>query len=116
MLTDEEIERKIYDEIIVDCYDEIEASMGWYYYFEENLYFPFKATAQLKKRDGSVELQEVKITGIASKEEDFMGKDFNLQMQSGDYILPIAYSKLSNIKCTPETLDAFEVWNYWVSK
>ncbi len=113
MLSDEEIEQKIYDEIIVDCYDEIEASMGWYYYFEENLHFPFKATAQLKKSDGGVELQEVKITGIASQEEYFVGKDFNLQMQSGEYLFPIAYSKLSNIRAT---LEAFMIWDYWVRK
>ncbi|GEO07054.1 hypothetical protein AAE02nite_47180 [Adhaeribacter aerolatus] len=116
MLSEEEIEQKIYDEIIVDCYDELEASAGWYNYLEENLLFPFKATAQLKKRAGSTELQEVEILGLASRPEDFTGKDFNLQMQSGDYIFPVAYSQLSNLRASPETLEAFTVWDYWVRK
>ncbi len=28
-------EQRIHDEIIVDCYDETERAMGWYYYLED---------------------------------------------------------------------------------
>jgi hypothetical protein len=41
MLTKEEMKQTIENEIIVDCYDEYEVSMGWYYYMEETLKFPF---------------------------------------------------------------------------
>lgn len=78
MLTEEEIQHKIDYEIIVDCYDEIEVSMSWYYFMEENIEFPFKATALLKKRDGSIEKKEVKITALASDEEGFLNRDFDL--------------------------------------
>lgn len=100
----------------MDCYDEIEVSMGWYYFMEETLEFPFKATVPLKKRDGSTEMKEVKITGLASDEEGFTGKDFNFQMENGEYLQTIAYSKLSNVKASPETLEAFKIWNYWLGK
>jgi hypothetical protein len=28
-------------EILVDCYNESEQALGWYYYLEEHLRFPF---------------------------------------------------------------------------
>lgn len=113
-LTKEEIQNKIDYEIIVDCYDEYEVSMGWYYYMEETLEFPFTATAQVKKRDGSLEKREVIITGLASDEEGFLSRDFNLEMENGELLVSIAYSKLSQIKASTPTLEAFQIWNYWV--
>jgi len=116
VLTKDEIQYRIDYEIIVDCYDEIEINMGWFCFFEETLTFPFKATALLKKLDGSPENKEVKITGLASDEEGFTGQDFNLEMEIGEYLYPIAYSKLSNIKGSDENLEAFQIWNFWIAK
>jgi hypothetical protein len=112
MLTEEEMQDKIDYEIIVDAYDEYEQSAGWSIFFEETLEFPFTATAQLRKRDGTVESKQVKITGLSSKEDDFMGDDFNLEMEQGEYLRPIAYSSLSNIQASAETLEAFQIWDF----
>lgn len=112
MLTNDEMQYKIDYEIIVDAYDEYEQSAGWYIYFQETLEFPFTATAQLKKRDGTDESKRVKITCLSSKEEDFMTDDFNLEMEQGQYLRPVAYSALSDIKASEETLEAFQIWEY----
>jgi len=112
MLTDDEMQYKIDYEIIVDAYDEYEQSMGWFYFFEETLEFPFTATAQLKRRDGTTESKRVKLTGLVSKEEDFRDNDFNLEMEQGQYVRPIAYSALSDIRASDETLEAFEIWDF----
>lgn len=103
---------KIDYEIILDAYDEYEQRLGWSIFFEETLEFPFTATAQLKKRDGTVESKQVKITGLSSKEEDFMDNDFNMEMEQGEYLRPVAYSALSNIQAADETLEAFEIWDF----
>ncbi len=115
MLTPEEIRYQIDYEIIVDAYDDIEMSMGWYYTFEERLIFPFEATAQLKKKGGGAESKIVQIVGLHSKEEGFTEKDFQLEMEHGGYIIPIDYSKLSNIKADEESLEMFQIWNFWVN-
>ncbi len=65
----------------MDAWDECEQSIGWFYFFEEAIEFPFTATAQLKKFDGTTESKRVKVVGLASKEEDFMDRDFNLEME-----------------------------------
>jgi len=41
--TDKTHERRISMEIVVDAYTESERAMGWYYYLEEGLQFPFRA-------------------------------------------------------------------------
>ena len=40
---DEEREERISMEIIVDAYDSEEQAMGWYYYLDEKMQFPFSA-------------------------------------------------------------------------
>ena len=40
---DEEREERITMEIIVDAYGADEQALGWYYYLEEHLAFPFRA-------------------------------------------------------------------------
>jgi len=115
MLTPEEIRYAIDYEIIVDAYDDIEVSMGWYYTFDERLVFPFYANAQLKKKDKTIESKRVKMVGIHSKEEHFINKDFQLEMEESGYILPINYSQLSNIEADDETLEMFQIWDFWVT-
>lgn len=114
MLTPQEIRHQIDYEIIVDAHDDIEMSMGWYYTFEERLVFPFTATAQLKKKGGGVESKRVKIVGLHSDEEGFTEKEFQLEMEQGDYVVPIEYSKLSEIEADDETLEMFQIWDFWV--
>ena len=41
--TDESREDRIAMEVIVDAYDKEEQRMGWFYYLEGKLNFPFKA-------------------------------------------------------------------------
>ena len=116
MLTPEEIRYQIDYEIIVDTYDDIEMSMGWYYTFDERLVFPFRATAQLQKKDGSIDLKSVKIVGLHSDEEGFTEKDFQLQMEQGEHLFPIEYSKLTDIEADDETLEMFQIWDFWVKE
>jgi hypothetical protein len=40
---DKQREQRIQQEIVVDAHDAQEQAMGWYYYLEEQLRFPFRA-------------------------------------------------------------------------
>lgn len=46
---DPERDERIAMEIVVDCYGESEQAMGWYYYLEEHLGFPFSAECSMKR-------------------------------------------------------------------
>ena len=46
---DKDREERIVMEIIVDAYGPEEQAMGWYYYLEEKLQFPFTALCNAKR-------------------------------------------------------------------
>ncbi|PSR52726.1 hypothetical protein AHMF7605_03895 [Adhaeribacter arboris] len=115
MLTKEEMQRMIDEEIIMDGYDDLEVSMGWYDFMEENLKFPF-VTVPLEKRDGNTENKVAKITGLISEEVGFINRDFYLEMESGDDVYSIVYSQLNLVKASPETKEAIKIGEYWLGK
>src|SRR5882757_3187307 len=67
---DEAREERISMEIVVDAYDASERAMGWYYYLEENLHFPF-LTRCIKERATSPFLvgDEIEVVGMAPEQE-----------------------------------------------
>jgi hypothetical protein len=63
-------DRRIEMEIIVDCYTEEEQAMGWYYYLEENLHVPFRASCIERRAVSPLkEGDEVEVMGMAPESE-----------------------------------------------
>jgi hypothetical protein len=57
-------ENRISDEIIVDAYGEEEQAMGWYYYLEEKLQFPFLARCIIRREISPLQVgDEAKVMG-----------------------------------------------------
>ena len=57
-------------EIVVDAYGPEEQAMGWYYYLEEKLQFPFTAVCKVKRAISPLQVQdEVDVIGMAPEEE-----------------------------------------------
>ena len=67
---DPEREKRIEMEIVVDAYNEQERAMGWYYYLQDHLRFPFKASCIDKRQISPLRLKdEVEVIGMPDKEE-----------------------------------------------
>ncbi|OHB67344.1 MAG: calcium-binding protein [Planctomycetes bacterium RBG_13_60_9] len=63
-------EHRIAMEIIVDAYGPEEQAMGWYYYLEEKLGFPFPATCIAERAVSPLRTGEkVEVVGMAPEEE-----------------------------------------------
>lgn len=114
--TDPIRENRIDYEIIVDAYDETERAIGWYYYLENKITFPFNAKWNKKaKKTGLITEKEVKVLGMASEED----------CENNIYV-EVAYigepddtfiAKLSDIEALnldPDTEEAIADWLYWV--
>ncbi|MEL7120102.1 MAG: calcium-binding protein, partial [Bacteroidota bacterium] len=117
-MTSEEIRHKIDYEIIVDCYDDYEVNMGWYYFFEEALEFPFEAEINLKTRNGKTNLTKVDVLGIATEEGNFDEiNEISLEVspKGSETTLDVVLSKLKNLKANQSVIEAFEIWNFWKS-
>jgi Calcium binding len=63
-------EERIIMEAIVDAYDSVERAMGWYYYLDGKLKFPFKARCRLARPISFLKVgEEVEVLGTAPEEE-----------------------------------------------
>jgi hypothetical protein len=70
MQRDEARERRIADAIVVDAYGEEEQVLGWYYYLEERLAFPFKGKCVSERRISPLKRGEVvEVTGMAPEDD-----------------------------------------------
>jgi hypothetical protein len=107
-------EKRIRMEIVVDAYGPEEQAMGWYYYLEEKLQFPFAAVCSAKRAISPLKVKdEVAVTGMAPEEE--CEKEMFVTIRLERRRLAVSLSQLKAISSTPaQTKQAIEDWHYWV--
>ena len=113
----QEREDRIHMEIVVDANGPEEVAMGWYYYLNDVMKFPFtatcnaqRATSPLKKGD------EIEVTALADADdcehEIFVMTRWEVKSQ-----LAVPLAQLKPASNTDEaTLQAVEDWHYWVQQ
>ncbi len=112
---DPEREERIIMEIVVDAYDEIEKSLGWYYYLEENLQFPFTAACIAKRAISPLQVKdEVEVIRMAG--EDVCEHEMFVIIRWGKEGLAVPLSQLRPFKVGRKTIQAVEDWHYWVKQ
>jgi hypothetical protein len=111
---DEGREERITMEIVVDAYNEGERAMGWYYYLEDKLNFPFltrcineRAISPLRVGD------EVEVVGMAP-ENECEREMFVETPWEHKRTLAVPLSQLKVLHGNEETKQAVEDWHYWV--
>lgn len=106
-------EKRIDMEIVVDAYGALEQAMGWYYYMEDNLKFPFLATC-VKKRDISpLKLKEkVEVVGLPTESE--CEREMFVSILWNDRRFSVPLDQLQCVRCDKKTKQAVEDWHYWV--
>ena len=107
--------RRIARDIVVDAYTENERAMGWYYYLEGTLQFPFRARcigrpAVLPLRPGD----EVEVVGMAPEEECQREMFVLIPWERRRLAVPLA--QLEGIKADRKTVRAIGDWHYWTKK
>lgn len=108
-------EERIRMEIVVDAYGPEEQAMGWYYYLDDALQFPFNATCATKRRTSPLkEGAKVKVVGMAPAEE--CERDMFVEIAWEDDRLAVPLSQLEAPKADEETQQAIEDWHYWVNQ
>ena len=107
-------EERIAMEIIVDAYGAEEQAMGWYYYLESTLRFPFTAICNSKRAISPLLVKdEVDVIGMAPEEECENEMFVTIRWERDGLAVPL--SQLTPISETDaETRLAVEDWHYWV--
>jgi len=111
-----ERERRIENEIIVDAYGPEEQAMGWYYYLEGKLQFPFTATCVAERAISLLRKgDEVEILGMGPEKE--CQHEMFVMMRWERRGLAVPLSQLKPIAETDEdTREAVQDWHYWTDQ
>jgi len=108
-------EHRIAMEVVVDAHDESERAMGWYYYLEGKLHFPFKAECVAKRAISPLAKGEtVEIVKMAPEEECEREMFVNIRWQKRTLAVPL--SQLMGLDVDYETRQALYDWHYWVER
>jgi len=109
-------EYRIEMEIIVDAYGPEEQAMGWYYYLEGKLHFPFTATCVAERAVSPLRKgDEVEIVSMGPEEE--CQHEMFVMMRWDRRGLAVPLSQLKPIAQTDkDTREAVEDWHYWLDQ
>jgi hypothetical protein len=113
---DEEREERIHMEIVVDANGPEEQVMGWYYYLDDNMQFPFKARCIAERATSPLEPGDaVEVLEMAS-EDNCKHEMFVLIRRQKSRKLAVPLSQLEGIQVDEQTQQAIEDWHYWVNR
>jgi hypothetical protein len=108
-------EDRIDNEIIVDAYGPEEQIMGWYYYLEDKIRFPFQAKCIAAKVVSPLRKEEtVQVHRMAP--EDACSADMLVLIRWHGRTMAVPLSQLIAINPDQSTAEAIGDWHYWVAQ
>jgi hypothetical protein len=112
---DEEREHRITMEIVVDAYGAEEQALGWYYYLENTLAFPFHARCVAERPISPLRVGErVLVTGMPGESE--CEREMFVQIRWRNRSLAVPLIQLEGVDATGEADEAIADWRYWVEQ
>jgi len=109
-------------EILVDCYDDYEAGMGWTAYLLDTIQCPFEATYTGHSKTSKLSIppeQAVTVLSLINSEYDsqedyeyFMAK---VEVEVGDTLYELPLSDITITSATQSTEQAVADWQYFIN-
>ena len=108
-------EQRITNEAVVDAYDKDERAMGWYYYLEDRLAFPFEVTCVAQRRISPLrEGEHVEVTDLAPADDCLCEIFVEVKWLDRHFGVPLA--QLEPLAVDENTEEAIADWHYWVAR
>jgi Calcium binding len=105
-------EERIQNEVIVDAYGPEEQALGWYYYLENKISFPFSARCIASKIVSPLRKGETVEVFRMAPEDACAGDTLVLiRWQGRNVAVPL--SQLAALNADESTLEAIADWHYW---
>lgn len=101
--------------IIVDAYGPEEHAIGWYYYLEDKLRFPFRAKC-VANRTISPLREGDKVEVVTMAPESDCQREIFVAIRWENRTLGVPLSQLRGIAVDQGTMQAIDDWNYWVQQ
>ena len=112
---DENREERIYMEAIVDAYDSEERAMGWYYYLDDKISFPFTAECVATDKRNPLELND-RLTVMGMAGEDICEHNMYVEVLWRDKVLAVPLIQLNPLDADEDSIEAVGDWHYWVKQ
>ncbi len=106
-------EDRIHNEAIVDAYGPEEQAMGWYYYLDDKIKFPFQGQCIAPNVISPVKKGEI-IEVLRMAPEDACFAEMFVLIRWQNRILAVPLSQISGVKIDKSTAEAISDWHYWV--
>jgi Calcium binding len=103
---------KIIREILEDTDGEVERKHRWFDFMEGRMDFPFKAYADIRKRNGSAGRRLLEVVGFAAVFDRFGGDALYVHVDYHGIMIPVEVRDIEPANATSETRFALEVWSY----
>jgi hypothetical protein len=101
--------------IVVDCYNEFERAMGWYYRLQDKLQFPFKAKCSARRAISPLGIKdEVEVKSMAAESECEREMFVMIRSKGDDVGVPLSH--LKPVAADKQTVQAVEDWHYWLKQ
>lgn len=108
-------EERIDNKVVVDAYGAEERAMGWYYYLEDKIRFPFPAKCIVAKIVSPLRKGEtVEVRRMAP--EDACSGDMLVLIHWHDRNVAVPLSQLIPLGADKSTVEAIGDWHYWVTQ
>jgi len=108
-------EERIIMEAVVDAHGPEERAMGWYYYLEDRITFPFNAKCIVVNKRSPLELNE-RITVAKMAGEEDCEHDMYVEISWKSKTLTIPLSQIKPLNADEDTVEAIGDWHYWKSQ
>lgn len=108
-------EDRIHNEAIVDAYGPEEQALGWYYYLENKIRFPFQAKCiRTKAVSPLLKGETVEVRRLA--QEAACSTDMLVQIRWHGRNMAVPLSQLTGTNMDESTAEAIGDWHYWVAQ
>jgi hypothetical protein len=108
-------EDRIHEEAIADAHGPEEQAMGWYYYLESKIHFPFSAKCIAAHPFSPLRKGET-VSARRLAPEHLCAHDMLVRVawQGRNFAIPL--SQLLPVATDPSTQEAIADWHYWVAR
>jgi len=112
---DETREHRISMEAIVDAYGPEEQAIGWYYYLEDRIQFPFEARCIQTRRISPLKKgEQFKVMSMAPEDDCVREMFVEIEWQDRTFGIPLV--QLQPLDVDEATEEAIADWHYWVGR
>jgi hypothetical protein len=105
-------EERIIMEAIVDANGPEEQAMGWYYYLDDKISFPFTAECIAADKRSPLETGE-RVTVKKMAGEEYCEHDMYVDVAWKDKVLAVPLYQLNPLDTDEDSIEAVGDWHYW---